>query len=149
METNHSFHTSNCTIYPGEYSPMLDTDELLIQLKKSEQLSTLQPFINVSEYNDHFKVEAAIPGINREDFYINVDEDVLSISVLHKKLEQIEEKKFQLHEFNYECFNRNVILPRNIEKDFVKAEYRDGILSLYFPKTNTPGKHPHSNIIVY
>lgn len=149
MESNNHLHTNNCTIYPGEHTPMLDMEELKIELQKPHAGSTIQPFINVSEHREYFKVEAAIPGLNREDFYIHIDEDVLSIAVLHKKLEELEEKKFQLHEFNYECFNRNVILPRNIEKDFVKAEYRDGILSLYFPKTDTPHQHPHSNIIVY
>ncbi|CAN5847848.1 N/A [soil metagenome] len=149
MQTNPSFHTQKYTVYPGEYIPMIDVEELNNELTKPHDGSILQPFINVSEHRDHFKVEAAIPGLNREDFYINIDEDILSIAVLHKKLEQIEEKKFQLHEFNYDCFNRNVILPQNIEKDFVKAEYRDGMLSLYFPKTNTPGHHPRSNIIVY
>jgi len=149
METNYSFHTTKYTVYPGEHIPMLDAEEVQQELKRSPEGSTLQPFINVSEHNTYFKVEAAIPGLNREDFYISVEEDVLSIAVLHKKLEKIEEKKFQLHEFNYECFNRNVILPQNIEKDFVKAEYREGMLSLYFPKTTTPGHHPHTNIIVY
>ena len=149
MEANYSFHTNRYTVYPGEHIPMLDTEELQNELKKPHEGSTLQPSINVSEHNSYFKVEAAIPGLNREDFYISVEEDVLSIAVLHKKLEKIEEKSFQLHEFNYECFNRNVILPQNIEKDFVKAEYREGILSLYFPKTNTAGPHPHTNIIVY
>ena len=149
METTYLFNTNNCTIYPGEYIPILDAEELMNELKKPHEGSALQPFINVSEHNNYYKVEAAIPGLNREDFFVNIDDNILSISVLHKKEELREDKKFQLHEFNYECFNRNIILPQNIEKDFVKAEYREGILSLYFPKTDSPGHHPHSNIIVY
>lgn len=149
METNYLFNTNNCTIYPGEYIPLLDAEELQNELKKPHEGSVLHPFINVSEHNNHYKVEAAIPGLNREDFFVNIDDNILSISVLHKKAPVGEEKKFKLHEFNYECFNRNIILPQNVEKDFVKAEYKEGILSLYFPKTNTPGHHPHSNVIVY
>ena len=149
MKTAYQFQINNCTLYPGEYKPSLNTEELMSELKKTHEGSTLQPFINVSECNNYFKVVAAIPGVKKEDFFIHIDYNTLSISALHKNVHIVESEKFQLHEFNYECFNRNIILPENVERDFVKAEYNDGILSIYLPKSDSPVVQEHTDVIVY
>ena len=149
MKTFDQLRTNNRTLYPGEYIPSLDTDELMNELKRPHEGSTLQPFVNVSECGNYFKIEAAIPGVNREDFFIHIDYNTLVISALHKKVPAGGSEKFQLHEFNYECFNRNILLPQNVERDFVKAEYKDGILSIYLPKSDSPVQHDHTDVIVY
>ena len=149
MDATNYIQSSNCTIYPGEYFPMIKSDELMNELKKPHEGKVLHPFINVSECRNYYKIEAAIPGVKREDFCISIDENVLSISALHKRINVGEPEKFRLHEFNYECFNRNVIIPGNVEMEFVKAEYKEGILSVFFPKTNSPGSPHHINVIVY
>ena len=86
MKTFDQLRTNNRTLYPGEYIPSLDTDELMNELKRPHEGSTLQPFVNVSECSNYFKIEAAIPGVNREDFFIHIDYNTLVISALHKKV---------------------------------------------------------------
>ncbi len=81
----------------------------------------------------------AAPGLKREDFFVSINElGHLSISALHKEPNRIENEKYQKHTFNYECFTRELLLPENIDTDFIKAEYRTGILSFWFLKTNKP-----------
>lgn len=146
METNSNFHSTNYTVYPGEYSPRLDTREVNNELKKPNKV-VFHSLLKLIEHNDHFKIEAIIPGMKREDFYIDIDEDILSIAVVHKNNERVQQGNLKAAQFD--CFNEQLILPHNTEKDFVKAEYNDGLLCLYFLKSDSPGDHLHSNVIVY
>ena len=50
---------------------------------------------------------------------------------------------------NLQAVRGNIILPKNVERDFVKAEYKDGILSIYLPKSNSPVQQEHTDVIVY
>ena len=149
METNPNYHSHNCTLYPGDYFPILNSEEIMMELNKPHDGDSLQPFINVSYHDNYFKVEAAIPGLKREDFFISVDDNILSIAVLHKKTTENVKKQFQLHEFNYECFSRNIPLPDNIETEFVRADYHDGILSIYFPNSTNAQQRTHTHVVVY
>ena len=105
--------------------------------------------MNVSEQENYCKIEVAIPGLQREDFFINIDDNLLSIAVLHKKEHFDAGEKFQLHEFNYECFRRHIILPDTVEKEFVRAEYNEGILVMYLLKTKYPAKSAPMQVMVY
>ncbi len=149
MGTFHSSQTNNCTLYPGEYIPLFDAEELKLELKKTKKARIADPFVNVSEQKYYFQLEAAIPGLQREDFFINIDNDIISISVMHKNLNVPEEQNFRLHEFNYDCFNRNVILPEHVETEFVIAEYKNGILKMFLPKTVSASRQPAARVIVY
>lgn len=147
--SHYPFQTNNCTLYPGEYIPMHHAKEIPTGLTRPVVGSDLQSSINVSELSHYFKVEAAIPGLSREDFIVDIDDDLLTISVLHKVSRKGEDKKYSLHEFDYEYFTRIISLPENTEKEFVNAEYKNGILSVYLPKTNVTSRHPHTSVIVY
>jgi len=137
------------SVYPGEYVPLFNKEELKKELKKPHEGIVVQPFVNVSEQENYCKIEVAIPGLQREDFFINIDDNILSIAVLHKKEHFEAEEKFQLHEFNFECFRRHIILPDNVEKDFVRAEYNEGILVMYLLKTKYPSKSAPMQVMVY
>ena len=92
----------------------------------------------------------AAPGLQREDFFVSINElGLLSISALHKEPKRIENEKYQRHTFNYECFTHELILPENIDTDFNKAEYNAGILYIWFLKTEKPYQKRASTIIVY
>ncbi len=149
MQTNYSYQVYPRSVYPGEYIPLVNKDELRKELKKPHEGIVVQPFVNVSEQEDCCKIEVAIPGLQREDFFINIDDNILSIAVLHKKEDLPKEEKFQLHEFNYECFKRHVILPENVETEFVRAEYKEGILVMYLLKTKHPSKSASMQVMVY
>jgi HSP20 family protein len=149
METNYTDESHLCSVYPGGYFPVLEEAELQWAFQQSKKVNTFNPTLNLNEQDDCFKLEAALPGLHREDFFISIDEDVLSIAVLHRNDAGSKENCFQMPSFGYECFNRKLTLPSNAESTFIQAEYRKGILNMYLPKTNTPTRQAHINVVVY
>ncbi len=134
--------------YPGEYTPVQFKFETLAEelLKPHEGASI--PACNICETPEYYKIELAAPGLQREDFLVSITEQgYLSVSALHKASNKNE--KYRTHAFNYGCFNHELLLPENIDTDFLKAEYRTGILSFWFLKTKKPSQKRASIVIVY
>jgi HSP20 family protein len=95
---------------------------------------TQVPAVNISETENEFHIELAVPGLKKEDFKINLDKNVLSVSA-EKKSENVEEgKKFSKREYNYTSFNRSFTLPESVDHSKIDAEYTDGILKLNVAK---------------
>lgn len=136
--------------YPGEYIPNQRKFEILeAELSKPHE-GARNPAYNVCETPEYYKIEMAAPGLEREDFFVSItDQGHLSVSALHEEPNKIENKKYRKHTFNYECFNRVLLLPKNIDTDFGAAEYKEGILSFWFLKTDKPYQKRTVNIIVY
>ena len=128
---------------------MLKEEEVKEQLQRPHSGDSLLPPVNVIEYKDSFQVEVAIPGIKREEFMIHANRNILSVCVLHKECNITSDGNIQLHEFNYECFDRNIVLPKTADTEFMSAEYREGILYLNMPKSTGVAKNLHTRIVVY
>ena len=100
----------------------------------NDRLLTKVPAVNVAETENEFHIELAAPGLKKEDFKINLDKDVLSISV-EKKAEAAEEgKKYSKREYSYKSFVRSFTLPDSVDHSKIDAEYTDGILKLNIAK---------------
>ncbi len=98
-------------------------------------LTTTTPSVNVKETDKDFKIELAAPGIKKEDFIIELQNNVLTISTEKKeKKEEKLEGKFLRREFSYRAFQRSFALPENCERDSIKATYTDGILNINLNK---------------
>ena len=149
MENNTTNLASRITVYPGEYTPVLHQEDLLEELKLDREGTVRQPLVNIREFSDCYTVEVCIPGLNREDLIITIDDLTLCITVLHKDKFNPKSVRFQLHEFNYECFKREIILPENADTEQVKAEYRSGLLHMHIPKTNQPVDKISTAVVVY
>ncbi len=96
--------------------------------------STL-PAVNIRENEDSFQIEVAAPGLAKENFKVNLDRNLLTISseVRHEKEEG--DKKYSRHEFSYQSFQRSFTLPEAaVEGDKITAKYADGILYVTLPK---------------
>ncbi len=92
------------------------------------------PAVNIAETENQFQIELAVPGLKKEDFKINVDKDILTISA-DKKTETAEEgKKYNKREFSYPAFTRSFTLPEAADQNNIEAEYTDGILKLHVAK---------------
>jgi HSP20 family protein len=136
-------------VYPGVYMPLYQEDELEDELKHLRKNAKKVPAVNVIEMDDTFKVEMSIPGVKRECFFVHADGNILSVSVIQKEQIHPESAHFQKHEFNCDCYDRQIILPENTDTEFVSAEYQSGILRLHIPKIKNPGKDHHTRIAVY
>jgi HSP20 family protein len=96
------------------------------------------PAVNVSENNKNYNVEVIAPGFKKEDFKINVEDDILNIRA-ESKQEQTEEGRgtqYSRREYNYNAFTRSFRLPDNVKDDAIVANYEDGILKLTLPKSS-------------
>lgn len=103
------------------------------------------PPVNISEKNDGFIIEMAAPGYKKEDFSVNVDKNLLTISV-HKKTEKTEnpennndnkdknEPKVYRREYSFSSFSRSFTLPEGVDAQKIGGSYTDGILKLEIPK---------------
>lgn len=98
------------------------------------ELGTTVPAVNVSEEAGIYRLEVAIPGYKKEDFNINVDDNVLTISSEMKEEKEETNKKMTRKEFSYASFQRSFRLPDNAKSADIKAKYKDGILMLEIPK---------------
>ena len=99
------------------------------------------PAINVKEEKEAFIIDVAAPGMKREDFKIEVDRGVLSISATTEEKKEEKTETFKRQEFSYRNFKRSFWLPENIMADQIAAQYENGILQLKLPKmANVPEK---------
>src|SRR5699024_10913228 len=97
------------------------------------------PKVNIIENNSNFVLEFAVPGMKKENFTIEVEKEVLTLSaksITDEKSESKEEDdfKFRRREFNYKEFKRSFKLHEKINTDDIKASYTDGILRITLPK---------------
>jgi HSP20 family protein len=72
--------TNKYPVYPGEYIQMPETEALLVSLQANQSGS--KPLVNVEESKDCYTVEVFIPGSRREDIFLNIDKNILSIVAL-------------------------------------------------------------------
>lgn len=98
----------------------------------SQTSSKSKPSVNISENDNAFEIELAVPGFNKEDFKINLEKQLLTISMDKKEVK--EEKQYNKREFTYESFSRSFTLPENVDGENISAEYVDGILKVLIAK---------------
>jgi HSP20 family protein len=109
-------------------------DTILNDRLLGDKLVSKVPAVNIAETENEFHIELAVPGLKKEDFKINLEKNVLSVST-EKKTENAEEgKKFSKRENNYTSFVRSFTLPETVDHANIQAEYTDGILKLNVAK---------------
>ena len=113
-----------------------------------EQEWSLTPAVNIIEGNQEFKVEVAAPGLNKEDFKVHVEKNVLEISAEKKEETVSENKKFLRKEFNYSEFKRTFSLPSSVDAEKIKATHTNGVLTVEIPKRDEAKVNPRKEIAV-
>lgn len=107
------------------------------------------PAVNISESNEDFRIELAAPGYRKEDFKIDLDKNVLTISVEQQdKKEEQEDKKLLRCEYRYSTFTRAFTLPDSANSDKINASYADGVLAITIPKHETAKTKPARQISI-
>jgi HSP20 family protein len=87
---------------------------------------------NIYENENAFVIELAVPGYNKEDFSITLDQQILKISA-EAKQNMVNDEKFLRKEFGFNAINRSFVLPKTIDTDNISADFNNGILSLRLP----------------
>ena len=92
------------------------------------------PAVNISDRANDFLIEMAAPGFSKDDFRVNIENEVLTISAEKKNEKKDENSRYTRKEFQYSTFTRTFTMPENVEADKIGAEYKEGVLSLILPK---------------
>ena len=106
------------------------------------------PAVNVSENTKDFKVSVAAPGMKKDDFKIDVEGDMLTISAETKQEKEEKDEKYTRKEYNYSSFSRSFTLPETVNKEKIEATYENGVLQLVLPKTEETKKLTAKHIAV-
>ena len=114
----------------GLWSNILDQD--FFGMPSYEHAAHTLPKVNVMEDDNGYKIELAVPGFEKNDFNIEIDDDVLSIS-LDKEIDT-KTTTYNKREFNFGSFKRAFNLPESANSGKISAEYRSGILMIEIPK---------------
>jgi len=93
------------------------------------------PVLDIAERDDEVLVKAEIPGMKAEDIDISVQGNVLTISGEKKESKEDKGEEYYHVERRYGTFRRDVNLSSAVDVDKIKAEYRDGVLTITLPKT--------------
>ena len=102
----------------------------------SDRLITRVPAVNIAETENEFHIELAVPGMKKDDFKINLDKNILSISAETKSEneETSQDKRYNRREYSYNSFVRTFTLPDTADYNNISAEYVDGILKVAVAK---------------
>ena len=91
-----------------------------------------KPATNIIENEDNFELSLAVPGLEKDDIKIDLEDNLLTISA--EKEVKTENVNFSRKEFAYNSFSRAFTLPKTVEADKIKADYKNGILNINIPK---------------
>lgn len=100
------------------------------------------PAVNVTERAEDFKIDLAVPGMDKKDFQIEVENGVLRVSGERKEDVTNEDDKMSRREFHYGAFKRSFALPDSADSENVSASYKDGILTLLISKKEESRQKP-------
>lgn len=94
------------------------------------------PDVNVKESKDHYTIEVAAPGMDKKDFDVNVQNNMLVISSEKeaKNEEGGDEENYVRREFSYTSFQRSFSIPETVDAENIKAKYENGVLYVELPK---------------
>jgi HSP20 family protein len=135
---------------PGVFDDFLTKDLFDWPNSNFSVTGTTVPAVNVRETADTFEVEMAAPGMKKEDFKVELNNNVLTISSEQKQEhEEKNDERFTRKEFSYQSFQRSFQLSREaVDADNIRAKYENGVLHLVIPKREEVKQKPSKLISI-
>ena len=119
------------------------------QEHETERRCRWTPATNITEDKDAFHLEMAVPGFNKKDFKIKLENNQLTISSEHQEKKKNDEENYMRREFSYQSFQRTFNLSENlVDGDKISAKYGDGVLCITLPKKEEAKPKPAKTIKV-
>ena len=111
-------------------------DELFSNLPATvgKEFGWNNPPVNIHENTDGYHLELVAPGLKKEDFKVNVDNGLLTVSYEKKSETESDDYKTHRREFNFTSFKRSFRVDDVVNTETIQAKYEDGILKLFLPK---------------
>ena len=118
---------------PGLFDEFFNGNLLPNYIEEGAWKST--PAVNIYENNEKFEIEIAAPGLEKDDFKIDLKNDYLLVySEKKDKKEEKEKGKVVRSEFRYSSFQRSFALPKDIDLTAINATHNNGVLTIELPK---------------
>jgi HSP20 family protein len=107
------------------------------------------PSVNVMEDEKEFKVEVAAPGMDKQDFNVQLNSDDQLVIRMEKRAkdEKNEGKKYLRREFSYTHFEQTFTLADNIDKEHITADVNNGVLTINLPKLDEKARAKETRAI--
>jgi HSP20 family protein len=100
------------------------------------------PSVDISETDQEYLIRAALPAVRKEDVNVTVEDGMLTVSGERRQQQQQKDEKFHKVESFYGSFSRSFSLPEGTDPAAIKAESKDGVLTIHVPKTKTEARKP-------
>ena len=125
-------------------------DELFNQDRRvrTSSISSTTPAVNIIEQDTQFLIELAAPGNKKEDFEIEIEDGILSISSSNKEDNTSEKETFTRHEFSYNSFRRSFMIPESVDVSSIEATYNEGVLLIKLLKLEEALPQPKKLITI-
>jgi HSP20 family protein len=109
-------------------------DEFFRPTAWTKEGGLITPPVNIHETNDAYHLELVAPGLSKENFKVNLEKGLLTIS--YEKKTETENKEYKTHrqEFNITGFRRSFSVDDKINAEGIQAKYENGVLKLLLPK---------------
>jgi HSP20 family protein len=104
------------------------------------------PAVNVTEGKEEFRIEVAAPGLEKDDFKVDINNNILTISSEKESREEANEEKIMRREFCYHSFRRSFSLPLSVDNERIAASHRNGVLQITLPKREEAKVKPARSI---
>ena len=108
-------------------------DKFFNQLKSTGSGES-RPAVNISEDEKGYTIELAVPGVAKDKFSLEIENDVLILSSEQEKNKDEQKPNYLRREFSYQSFKRSFELPETIDQEQINATIDAGILTLSLPK---------------
>ena len=108
-----------------------------VQIARVQGIPEFSPSVDIFEEGNEVIIKAELPGMNKDDIDVNISDDVITISGEKKSEERVEKKDYFRIERSHGSFSRSMTLPSEIQTDKVKAVFKDGVLEVRIPKSES------------
>lgn len=135
--------------YPTLFDRFFEGDLFDWSNRNFSETNTTLPSVNIKESHEDFDVEVAAPGFTKNDFKIELNQDLLTISSEKKVDKETQDgQQFTKREFSYQSFSRSFTLPNIVDSEKIEAKYENGILRVRIPKKEEAKPRPARQISI-
>nr|WP_245141031.1 Hsp20/alpha crystallin family protein [Chryseobacterium daecheongense] len=125
----------NFPLIPSMFEDMFNRELLNWGNNNYSSTSTTVPSVNIKETGDAYEVEVAAPGMEKNDFKVTLDGNLLTISSSKEDQREEQNDNYTRREFSYQSFQRSFQLPKDVvDQENINARYENGLLRLTIPK---------------
>jgi HSP20 family protein len=100
------------------------------------------PSADISETDQEYLIRASLPAVKKEDVTVTVEDGMLTVSGERRQQDEQKDEKFHKIESFYGSFSRSFSLPEGTDPSAIRAESKDGVLTIHVPKTKAETRKP-------